>query len=232
MQENNSDFNNALLLYDKNFSHEDLINLLKDGTVIERQYAALTLDKICDSDEALILLKNLVGVDGKIREAAALKISELTKISPELFFNENTYHFFSEATIDIDGNVCRLAIDSAQNLSSNTQFSIFYSEQMLSIINAALDEISKFTFRDKKYKINKQVFKIYWCLEALSVFYKFVDIDKLLDLLIICSNLQEYTIREKCAKITLTLGKNSKTKPLFDKLEADDNYYVRNIFNN
>ena len=50
---------------------------------------------------------------------------------------------------------------------------------MIEIIKTALDEISKFTFRDKKYKINKQIFKIYWGLEALLSFHTYSDFTEL-----------------------------------------------------
>ena len=170
MQKNNEYYNQVLELCSKNISHKELINFLENGNIAERQFAALNLNYVNDFKEAKILLSNLVGVDGKIREAAALKIFELTEKSPEMFLKEENFKTFSNATIDIDGNVCRLAILSAYNLKINKNFAEFYSKEMINTINIALEEISKFTFRDKKYKINKQIFKIYWCLEALIDF--------------------------------------------------------------
>lgn len=230
MQDDKKDFNSAVALCEKDFSHEELVSLLKNGTVIERQYGALNLDCVKNEDEAKVLLSNLVGVDGKIREVVALKIFELTKKSPDLFFPKENFETFSNATIDIDGNVCRLAIASACNLKNNEDFSIYYAESMIKIIETALDEISKFTFRDKKYKINKQIFKIYWCLEALIDFYPFVKENELQDILEKCSDLQEYTVREKCAKILCHCRLNSDMQILFDKLKNDENYYVRSVF--
>ncbi len=230
MQDDKKDFNSAVALCEKEFSHDELILLLQNGTVIERQYGALNLDCVKTDAEAKILLSNLVGVDGKIREAVALKTFELTKSTPDLFLSKENFEIFSNATIDIDGNVCRLAISSACNLKSNKEFSLYYAQKMIEIIDIALDEISKFTFRDKKYKINKQIFKIYWCLEALIDFYPYVKEEKLQNILKKCSKLQEYTVREKCAKILCLCDLNSDMQILFDKLKNDENYYVRNVF--
>ena len=232
MTKDNKNFNDALKLFDKTYTQEELIELLKNGSVIERQYAALSINNICSKKEAEIFLSNLVGVDGKIREAVALKLEELTKKSPQYFQQEELYSKFSDATIDIDGNVCRLAINSAKNIIDNDKFAQFYANEMLNIINTALSEISKFTFRDKKYKINKQIFKIYWCLEALIYFYPFANNTRLYGILIKCSDLPEYTIREKCAKLVKILPQEKDLSEMKNKLLNDENYYVRNIFNN
>lgn len=229
MEENNDFYKNALKLCEKDFTHEELILFLKEGSVIERQFAALNLTQVKNKTEAKILLSNLVGVDGKIREAAALKISELTQKTPEYFYNKENFKIFSDATIDIDGNVCRLAIVSAENLKNNEEFSNFYANEMIKIIQTALDEISKFTFRDKKYKINKQIFKIYWCLEALIIFHEHSEKTSFNKILKECTQLSEYTVREKCAKILKTIKKNEELNTLIITLKNDENYYVRNV---
>lgn len=232
MNNNNENYNEALELCSKDFSHEELIEFLKSGTVVERQYAALNLTCVQNKEEAQILLSNLVGVDGKIREAAALKICELTEKTPEIFIDNNNFKTFSDATIDIDGNVCRLAISSAFNIRENNEFSTFYAQEMIEIIKTALDEISKFTFRDKKYKINKQIFKIYWGLEALLSFHTYSDFTELKNILINCSKLPEYTVREKCAKVLCCCKKDSDLKDLTEQLKSDGNYYVRSVLGN
>jgi len=232
MQKTNENFNNALKLFENSYKHEELIEFLKNGSVIERQFSALNLICVKSKEEAEILISNLVGVDGKIREAAALKIAELTSETPEFFQNKKIYKKFSQATIDIDGNVCRLAIISAKNISNDKDFSKFYAKALLDIINNALDEISKFTFRDKKYKINKQIFKIYWCFEGLLYFYNYADEITLKQIIENCSNLSEYTIREKCAKLVKILPNNKYYENIIEKLKNDENYYVRNIVNN
>ena len=230
MQKTNEYFNQALKLIEKTHTHEELLNYLKTGTVIERQYAALTIEKINSKEEAHILMSNLTGVDGKIREAAALKISNMTKIYPQYFQEEINYKIFSDATIDIDGNVCRLAISAAENIISDTKFATYYANSLIEIINTALAEISKFTFRDKKYKINKQIFKIYWCLEALIKFHSHTNVEKIKKILKQCSDLSEYTIREKCAKLVKIMPPDEEIEQIKSILSKDENYYVRNIF--
>ncbi len=230
MQENNQDYKKAIELCEGNYTHNDLISFLKNGNTIERQFAALNLTTVNSNSEANTLMSNLVGVDGKIREAAALKIAELTKIHSKKFADKINYKLLSQATIDIDGNVCRLAIISAVNLIEDKNFSKFYANEMITIIQNALDEMSKFTFRDKKYKINKQIFKIYWCIEALIDFNPYCNFQKLQQIVEKCSNLPEYTIREKCAKLICTLPNNDILKTIKNTLKHDENYYVRKIF--
>lgn len=230
MQEHNEHFNQALNLFDKNYSHDKIIELLKSGSVIERQFAALNLESVNSDLEAEILMSNIAGVDGKIREAAALKISELTQKTPEFFKQKKLFEKFSQATIDIDGNVCRLAIISADNLKEDDDFSKFYANELLNIINNALAEISKFTFRDKKYKINKQIFKIYWCLEGLMQFYEYANELILKETIKSCAQLSEYTIREKCAKLIKIMPTNKEFEVLKTEFAKDENYYVRTIF--
>ena len=41
--------------------------------------------------------------------------------------------------------------------------------EILKFINDSFKELDKFIFRDKKYVINKQLFKLYWSLEALKI---------------------------------------------------------------
>ena len=62
------DFNTALNIYENDYSHDDLINFLKNGSDVEKQVAAIKLDRIENQTEADIFMSNLTGCDGKIRE--------------------------------------------------------------------------------------------------------------------------------------------------------------------
>lgn len=230
MQNLNEHINNPIEMCEKTFSHEDLVCFLENGNVIEKQYAALNLDEIRDEHEARLFIANLVGVDGKIREVVAFRIKFFLEKNADLFLCKENFDYFKNGTIDIDGNVCRSVIDAVKVLKKNEEFSKYYANSMKDIINIALDEISKFTFRDKKYTINKQVFKIYWCLEALINFYEYIDYSELKLILKKCSLLQEYTVREKCAKIIKILNCDEELELLKNQLKNDENYYVRNIF--
>ena len=232
MQNDMTHFNNAVELFEREFSHADLVNLLQNGNVVEKQFATLNLKDLNNEDEAHLLISHLVGVDGKIREAVAFKLVEFIKVKPELFLNVENFDYFVNGTIDIDGNVCRKVIEASIYLKYSEEFSKYYAEGLNNIIETALDEISKFTFRDKKYKINKQIFKIYWCLEAIKYFYEFLPSDKLKNILAECSKLSEYTVREKCAEIIKHLDLDEELSKIMYLLEHDENYYVRKVFSN
>ena len=89
--------------------------------------------------------------------------------------------------------------------------------------------MDSFIFKDKKYVINKQLFKLYWCLEDLKLFIDIIDKDVLFDILLKTSTLKEYTVREKTAKILAKID-DEKFSPLKEKLMRDENYYVREVF--
>lgn len=232
MQNDMTHFNNAVELFEREFSHADLVNLLQNGNVVEKQFATLNLKDLNNENEAHLLISHLVGVDGKIREAVAFKLVEFIKVKPELFLSVENFDYFVNGTIDIDGNVCRKVIEASIYLKYSEEFSKYYAEGLNNIIETALDEISKFTFRDKKYKINKQIFKIYWCLEAIKYFYEFLPSDKLKNILAECSKLSEYTVREKCAEIIKHLDLDEELSRIMYLLEHDENYYVRKVFSN
>ena len=81
----------------------------------------------------------------------------------------------------------------------------------------------------KKYVINKQLFKLYWCLEALKLFAKDVDKALLFSILEKSSKEREYTVREKAAEIIAKVD-DSMFDELKKTLQNDENYYVRTVF--
>jgi len=226
-----TNFEAACDLCEREFSHEELLEMLKFGNIPQKQIAALKLERVENSDEASILLDNLTGCDGKIREATALKIYQFVSEdanSRDLFRNLSP-KIFADATIDINANICRLVVDSVRILKSDTDFSHKYTDYILNNTIQALDELDKFIFRDKKYVINKQLFKLYWCLEALKYFYEFVDEKTMLEILNRASLQNEYTVREKAAEIAI-LSENFRE--IQNRLKDDSNYYVKAVFLN
>lgn len=220
-------FSRAVELCSNNFSRDELFAFLQNGNMPEKQFAALEIDSVQTQNEADILMKNLTGCDGKIREAVAFKLSEVIPCCKELFLKYPD--IFADATIDINANICRIIIESLPYLKDR-EFAIAYTNKMYKFIDEAFAQLDSFIFRDKKYTINKQLFKLYWCLEGLNVFFDFLDEENLFPVLKKCSEITEYTIREKVA---LVLCNDVKTKELLElkqKLKSDDNYYVRNLF--
>lgn len=222
-------FKQACLLCENAYNHSELVEMLINGNIPQKQFAAINFDYVNNDKDALVLLKNLTGCDGKIREAVALKINQLVQLDENArrIFSNISSEILADASIDINANICRLAIDSACLLKTDKSFSLKYSEKLVSFIKAAFAEIDKFEFRDKKYVINKQIFKLYWCLEALNYFYEYIDTGVLKKILQKSIKQKEYTVREKAAQIVVT----SSMFPEFMKvLKEDENYYVRQIF--
>ena len=219
-----TNFYQACEMCDKNFSHSELIEMLKNGNIPQKQIAALKLDGVYSNEEAQALIANLTGCDGKIREAVALRIYQI------LCENKNAGKFFNypkvfaNATIDINANICRLVVDSSCLMRSVSGFAKEYADEIVKFINEALKELDSFIYRDKKYIINKQLFKLYWCLETLKNFQHQVDAAALSSLLQKCVQQKEYTIREKVAQIIMGTDKYSEIRK---KLMSDENYYVR-----
>ncbi len=225
-----TNFEQALLLANKTFSHKELVDMLKCGNIPQKQIASLKFDYVKTKDDAGSLINNLTGCDGKIREAAALTINRLIKESEEAADLFCSYpKIFADATIDINANICRLNVESACILKYDNDFAIKYSEAIISFISEAFKELDSFVFRDKKYVINKQLFKLYWCLETLKNYYDIIRPDILSDILTKASGVQEYTIREKTAEIVC---RSDKFPNLKEKLMNDENYYVKAVFLN
>lgn len=220
-------FDLACELSEKDFTHEELLQMLNNGNIAERQIAALKFDKVENDVDALALMNNLTGCDGKIREAIALRINQIITSDSNSREYFNFPLVFADATIDINANICRLVVDSAKLLKTDEDFTKIYVQRILEFTDEAFDALDKFIFRDKKYVINKQLFKLYWCLETLQNFYMDVDKNKLEEILTKGAEQSEYTIREKIAQIVQISGEFASLK---EKLQFDDNYYVRAVF--
>ena len=225
-----TNFEQALVMSEQEFSHSELLGLLQNGNIPQKQIAAMKLETLNNEEEAKLLLSNLTGCDGKIREAVALKINQLLLENSNMAVLFKNAEVFADASIDINANICRLVIDSVSILKNDKLFADRYLNKILMFINEAFVELDKFIFRDKKYVINKQLFKLYWALEALKLFAKEVSIDVLYPILERASLEKEYTIREKVAQMAVLID-SIKIQLIIERLKADENYYVRNVFN-
>ena len=221
----NEDFNTALNIYENSYSHDYLIDLLKNGSIVEKQAATLKINKINNQQEAEIFIGNLTGCDGKIREAVSFRLKEFIPENPEFF--KNYAPIIIDAIIDINGNICRNTIEAIKYLKPYKEFTDDFCEMLIKRASELINPIKSFDIQDGKYKINKEIFKLYWYLETIAEFYEYIDIKDLTKLLNETKNIQEYTIREKTAKI---LSKFENTKELYQikkELKNDKNYYVR-----
>lgn len=221
----NEDFNTALNIYENSYSHDYLIELLKNGSVVEKQVATLKIDKINNKKEAEIFINNLTGCDGKIREAVSFRLKEFIPQNPEFF--KDYAPIIIDAIIDINGNICRNTIDAIKDLKQFKEFTDNFCELLIKRANELIEPIKSFDIQDGKYKINKEIFKLYWYLETISQFYQFINIKDLTKLLNETKDIQEYTIREKTAKILSKFENNKELSLIKEELKNDKNYYVR-----
>lgn len=222
-------FKAALELVEKDFSRQELVHLLNNGNIVEKQLAALRIDSVSSEAEANVLIKNLTGQDGKIREAVSMKINEFMSNPDLLKFFENTqsYDVFLDAIIDINANICRNIISAISNLKSNPVFCSYFTKKLTDKTLSLLNTIKDFDFQDGKYKVNKEVFKLYWCLETIYEFSDSMDFEKLKEIISASKNIDEYTIREKAAKILTKNFDDEELENIRTELKNDKNYYVR-----
>ncbi len=222
-------FTQALNLYETNYTHEELLEFLKNGNIVQKQFAALKLDTINSVEDAQILVSDLVGQDGKIREAVSLRLNEFMsdKNLIQYFQTTDNYNTFLQAIIDINANICRNVISAIINLKNNDEFCNKFCTDLVNLSYELLDKIEQFNFQDGKYKVNKEVFKLYWCLETIYEFWDKINFTDLKQIILRSKAIEEYTIREKAAKI---LSRGFSDKDLISaqkELKNDRNYYVR-----
>lgn len=206
-----------------NSDYEGLINLLSSDDIKQKHFAVLELEEIRSCEDAKLLVSNLVGQDGKIREAVAFKINEFFKNPDfiEFFISEDNFAVLLQGIMDINGNVCRhiCALD-------REEFNQYLSEKLPSEIDAILARINELEADEKQYVISKRNFQLYWCLEALCNIINEVEFSQIKDILFVTAEFSDYTIREKTAKIVAKLD-NFELVGLKTKLKEDENYYVR-----
>ncbi len=221
----NNDFNTALNIYENEYSHEDLIMLLKNGSVAEKQAAALKLDKINTQKDAEIIMSNLTGCDGKIREAISFKLNEFIPQNPQLY--TKFQDIILDALVDINGNICRNILSAIKILKNYPEFYIDFCTKLTQKTVPLIEKIKTFDIQEGKYKINKEVFKLYWYLETICEFSEFINKTSLKKILCETKNITDYTIREKTAKILSNIHDDNDLLTIKEELQNDENYYVR-----
>lgn len=222
-------FKQALNLCENEYSHSELLEFLQSGNIVQKQLSALKLETINSQKEAQILVSNLVGQDGKIREVVSLKLNEFMANPQTLKYFETpeNYKIFLAAIIDINGNICRNVIGAISYLKNNDDFCNRFCPELVKLTKDLLDKIEKEDFFEGKYKVNKEVFKLYWCLETIYVFWDKINFEDLKEIILRTKNIQEYTIREKAAKILTRNFSDPELLKAKESLKNDSNYYVR-----
>lgn len=222
-------FKQALNLCKNSYSHSELLEFLQSGNIVQKQLSALKLETINSQKEAQILVSNLVGQDGKIREAVSLRLNEFMSNPKtlEYFETPENYQIFLAAIIDINGNICRNVIGAISHLKNNENFCNQFCQELVILTKDSLGKIEKDDFFEGKYKVNKEVFKLYWCLETIYVFWDKIKFEDLKEIILRTKDIQEYTIREKAAKILTRSFSDPELLKAKEALKNDSNYYVR-----
>lgn len=225
----NENFNKALNLCENSYSHSELLDFLKFGNIPEKQYASLMLSHLDSFEDAQVFISNLVNCDGKIREAVAQKLLEFS-VKPEYCYYFSKFpEILTKGTIDINANISRMVIEALERLVGYSEFGIAYTKMIINYIQDSFNGLDKIIYKDKKYLINKQLFKLYWCLEVLKSYYIYIDKEILHSLLERALREDEYTIKEKVTQILVRM-KNPYYNDLLEIVKNDDNYYVQRIF--
>ena len=225
----NTDFREALDIYENKYCHSYLIEILKVGTIAQKQAACIMLDGINNYNDAKVFISNLTGCDGKIREAVSFRLTEFVKHNPEYFIE--FYDIFLDAVTDINGNICRNTISAISNLTDYKEFVQKFCDKLTENTLNLAQKAKDFDIQEGKYKINKEIFKLYWYLETICTFVKFINKQKLKQIFLCTILVQDYTIREKSAKILSLIDDNS-FDDIKKQLENDNNYYVKRALKN
>lgn len=204
------------------FSYNKALEILKGIDEELKPFAVLSIEKVNNEEDFELLIKHLTNCDGRIRELTAIKLNELNEIETWL---KPHYLTLTNAICDINPNVARNIADLIEKLSLNM------GECLMERINEILMEI-EINSKPKKWKtqknhsLNKKFFNLYWCLEGLcGCLNRENDTKKLTEILNCASNFDDYTIREKVAKILVKM--ENPPENLVLKMKEDDNFYVK-----
>lgn len=222
-EENISNFDECFKFFEQDLSHDELYTGLRDGNIAQKQLSCVRIESCGNAEQAEILMDNLTGIDGKVRESVSFKLKTFIAIRPELFCRKDFYEIFLDAIIDINGNICRNVISALEALTTERDFCEYFIKNIITRALAVTGTIENFEYKDRKYVTNKEVFKLYWYLEVLSIFNE-LPTEKLFALLERTAKIEEYTIREKTARLLSKLPPEMAEK--LDGLNFDNNFYV------
>lgn len=213
----------ACELCEKELSFSELFEYIKNGNDSEKQICILKISHLESQDEADMLLFHLTNQHGTVREAAAEKINELMKQNPDFFQNDFAIKKFLLAVNDVNPNICRLIIDILPLLYSDKKEN--FLDALYDLTLKVTDEADKLNVRNRSHVYTKKIFNLYWCLEAISETANVVC-EKLVDIIKRNYNSDEYTVREKIAKIVRKMN-NPEFGDILNILKTDENFYVR-----
>lgn len=217
----------ACELCERDFSHEELIEVIKTDNDLEKQICILKLKEVRSQQEADLLIHNLTNHHGIIREAIAIKVNEFMKDErySGYFQTDSILRTVLDAVIDMNPNICRLIMEVLPFVADKLKFFNALYSRAVEVINDA----STMNRRKTGYIYSKKVFKIFWYLEAVAElgYFESQNEPQIQELLEKAHKFDDYTIREKAAKIVFLIGEKYNLSTLKTALEQDENYFVR-----
>lgn len=222
-----NDIEKAALLCEKEYSHDEIIDIMKTENDFEKQICILKLQTLNSQEEAELLVFQLTGHHGLIREATAIKINEFIQ-NPKyshLFLTNYILDSLLKGVNDVNPNICRLICSILPILFENNDKEKEYFEQALYkkffVIFDELEKLKRSTWYTKK------LFNLYWSLEATAAINPAINKD-LETILKQSASIRDYTIREKTAMVLSVLKDNSTVlDEIKEKLKNDENFYVK-----
>lgn len=211
----------AIKCCEDSYSHDDIIQVLKSDDDIKKQFCLIELKEINSQEEANILVFNLTNHSGPIRETSAFKIGELICQNEykKYFQIKEIIDTFVKSITDINPSVSRYSVEF-----------IKYVDDVEYLYKRIIEEIEKTlaqtdeTVKNRSYVQNKKNFNLYWNLEAIiSLSEKITPDEKIIEILRKTAKFNDYTIREKTAKVAANL----ELKQILNLLKYDDNVYVK-----
>ena len=217
---------NACEFCEKDFSHDEIIEILKSGNDSEKQICLLKLNCIKNQEEADLLVFHITDHHGIIRESAANKINEFVLNKQYLNFFRNKYaaDSFLKAINDVNPNICRTIIEILGTIFEDNALKNYFLENLYKRIDIVFDEIERLK---KSNWYTKKIFNLYWCLETLGEINAPTD-SNLISVLEKTCSFKEYTIREKSAFVLSKLDNScQEITKLKENLKNDENFYVK-----
>ena len=215
------EMNRAYSLLSENFTDEEIINILINGDDIDRQAALLHLDRITSQAQAEILLSLLTGQHGPVREICSARINDFMhdEAMRKYFCGEKTLKILLDALNDIIPTVVRNILEVTKFLPEKKVFCKALTDRILALKDCQ-EEMEVLS----NHEISKRTFKLYWYLEALAELTDEIDDkEKLEQIMEFVYQDENYTIREKAAKILSRIDGFEKYKTV---LSQDKNPYV------
>ena len=221
----------AVKYCEENFLHEDIINILYTDDDLKKQLCLIELSKVNSQKEADILVFNLTGHSGPVRETASYKILDLIqkKEYNSYFQTEKIRETFVKAIVDINPSVSRNAVEIIKYVDNAE----FLYEEIIKEINKTLESLDDIK-QNRSYIANKKNFNLYWNLEALISLSNRINAgNELIEILQKTALSNDYTIREKTAKAAVEFVKTNKNfNVVIEKLKDDENVYVKKHLSN